>query len=226
MKFDIIPCAALAALTFSFLLYRGRGYLAWVLAGGWRLLGWLASGPVAPIVFGLVTGLWARAAVVFGVPGLRREVVTKPLMPVLAGALPRMGDTERIALEAGTVWWDGDLFSGDPAWRRLLEFTPRGLTDREREFLEGPVGRHAAAADEGAVARAAELVDVGADEPRHLVAERPDGAAERVEDPDDELLARGRGQVREGGALDEARELVDDGHGAPAAVRRRPHPPM
>lgn len=78
-------------------------------------------------------------ALVFGVPSLRRIVVTRWLMPILAGALPRMGETERIALEAGTVWWEAELFSGRPRWRKLLDFHPKALTERERAFLDGPV---------------------------------------------------------------------------------------
>ena len=50
-----------------------------------------------------------------------------------------MGETERIALEAGTVWWDGELFSGKPDWRRLLSFRPQALSEKERAFLDGPV---------------------------------------------------------------------------------------
>ncbi len=41
-------------------------------------------------------------------------------MPVIGRMLPHLGDTEREALEAGTVWWDGELFRGAPNWRRLL----------------------------------------------------------------------------------------------------------
>ncbi|HKO21434.1 MAG TPA: hypothetical protein VJX91_02175, partial [Candidatus Eisenbacteria bacterium] len=57
-------------------------------------------------------------AMVFLVPPIRRALVTRWVMPILAGALPRMGDTERIALEAGTVWWDAELFSGRPRWKK------------------------------------------------------------------------------------------------------------
>jgi acyl-CoA dehydrogenase len=78
-------------------------------------------------------------ALVFTVPPLRRAVVTRWLMPIAAGALPRMGETERIALEAGTVWWEAELFSGRPRWRKLLDFRPRTLTEKERAFLDGPV---------------------------------------------------------------------------------------
>jgi acyl-CoA dehydrogenase len=78
-------------------------------------------------------------AVVFLVPAIRRALVTRWIMPILAGTLPRMGDTERIALEAGTVWWDAELFSGRPRWKKLLEFKPKALTPKERAFLDGPV---------------------------------------------------------------------------------------
>jgi acyl-CoA dehydrogenase len=60
-------------------------------------------------------------------------------MPVFAKVLPRLGDTERIALEAGTVWWDGDLFSGMPEWQKLLDFKVPPLSDEEQAFLDGPV---------------------------------------------------------------------------------------
>ena len=78
-------------------------------------------------------------AIVFAVPAIRRALVTRWIMPILAGTLPRMGDTERIALEAGTVWWDAELFSGRPRWKKLLEFKPKPLTPKERAFLDGPV---------------------------------------------------------------------------------------
>src|SRR5262249_34925558 len=77
-------------------------------------------------------------AMLFGVPAIRRPLISAPAMRVARGFLPRMGDTERIALEAGTVWWDGELFSGRPDWRKLLDFKPRPLSARERAFLGGP----------------------------------------------------------------------------------------
>src|SRR5262245_61816644 len=78
-------------------------------------------------------------AVVFLVRPVRRALVTRSIMPALARTLPRMGETERIALEAGTVWWEAELFSGRPRWRKLLDFQSLKLTERERAFLDGPV---------------------------------------------------------------------------------------
>ena len=54
-------------------------------------------------------------------------------------ALPRLSDTEREAIEAGDVWWDADLFSGNPDWTKLLDFPPATLSAEERAFLDGPV---------------------------------------------------------------------------------------
>jgi acyl-CoA dehydrogenase len=78
-------------------------------------------------------------------------------MPLVARMLPQMGDTERIALEAGTVWWDGELFSGDPDWKKLLDFKPRPLSERERAFLDGPVQELCAMLDEWKIAQLGDL---------------------------------------------------------------------
>jgi acyl-CoA dehydrogenase len=78
-------------------------------------------------------------AAIFGVAAIRRPLISAPIMRLVRGILPTMGDTERIALEAGTVWWDGDLFSGKPDWRKLLDFQCQALSERERAFLDGPV---------------------------------------------------------------------------------------
>ena len=55
--------------------------------------------------------------------------------------LPPMSQTEREALEAGTVWWDGELFTGAPKWSKLLSARAPKLTAEEQAFLDGPVRR-------------------------------------------------------------------------------------
>ena len=106
---------------------------------------------------GLSMVLLLVIALILSVPPVRRQVVTRWLMRPLRVRLPRMGDTERIALEAGTVWWDGDLFSGAPDWRKLLDFEVRPLSDRERAFLDGPVEELCAMLDEWTIAQAGDL---------------------------------------------------------------------
>ncbi|MDH3759196.1 MAG: acyl-CoA dehydrogenase, partial [Gammaproteobacteria bacterium] len=78
---------------------------------------------LAYTVFGEASFLWKLALwAAFGtmiVPNLiefRREKITKPLLDVYRKMLPSMSDTEREALEAGNVWWEGELFSGMPNW--------------------------------------------------------------------------------------------------------------
>ncbi|ODM81136.1 acyl-CoA dehydrogenase [Bradyrhizobium elkanii] len=69
----------------------------------------------------------------------RRDYMTKPIFSWARAVLPMMSDTEREALEAGDVWWDADLFTGNPDWSKLLAFAPARLTDEEQAFLHGPV---------------------------------------------------------------------------------------
>ena len=54
----------------------------------------------------------------------RRDTITKPIFSWAGGVLPAMSDTEREALEAGDVWWDADLFTGNPDWAKLLAVAP------------------------------------------------------------------------------------------------------
>ncbi|QPC41452.1 acyl-CoA dehydrogenase [Kaustia mangrovi] len=69
----------------------------------------------------------------------RQRHVSAPVLKRIRAILPRMSDTEREALEAGTVWWDAELMSGDPDWERLLATPEHHLTDEEHAFLDGPV---------------------------------------------------------------------------------------
>jgi len=69
----------------------------------------------------------------------RRDWITKPIFRLAQHALPRLSDTEREAIEAGDVWWDADLFTGNPGWNKLLAFAPAKLSAEEQEFLAGPV---------------------------------------------------------------------------------------
>ncbi len=93
----------------------------------------------SPNAFAVTAGISALFAVLFGLPLIRARVVSAPALGLVRAVLPSMSDTERAALEAGTVWWDGDLFSGAPRWRNLLDFTPQPLSDEEQAFLDGPV---------------------------------------------------------------------------------------
>ena len=152
----ILGAAGLGILAAA-LCYRGRAYWAWVAPGGLALAWWWAAGASPPTLARGVAGAFVGLAVVFGVPALRRAMVSRWVMRGIGPFLPRIGDTERIALDAGTVWWDRDLFSGRPDWRKLLAFTPRALSDRERAFLDGPVETLCGMLHEWEIVRAGDL---------------------------------------------------------------------
>ena len=104
----------------------GLAVLAYTIFGEgaflWKLLLWAAFG--AMIVPNLIE--------------FRREKITRPLLDVYRKMLPSMSDTEREALEAGNVWWEGELFSGMPNWDRLMSYPAPKLSDEEQAFLDGP----------------------------------------------------------------------------------------
>ncbi len=129
----------LALAAFLALAFRGRGYLAWTLAAAAALLGWWSTGVDSPALFRASVLALAAAAAVCGFAPLRRGLVSRAAMRRMGNVLPRLGETERVALEAGTVWWDAALFSGMPRWQELLDFRVQPLSAEEQAFLDGPV---------------------------------------------------------------------------------------
>ena len=120
-----LSTAAMGAVLVAYTLFAGAPpfglFLLWVLFGGLILL---------------------------NVEALRRERISAPILGVLRTLLPRLSETERAALEAGTVWWEGELFSGMPDWRQLAKLPPPRLTEAEQAFLDGPTEELCSLADE------------------------------------------------------------------------------
>ena len=73
------------------------------------------------------------------ISSFRRDWLSKPIFGWAQRVLPSLSDTEREAIEAGDVWWDADLFTGNPEWSKLLTFPPAKLNPEEQAFLDGPV---------------------------------------------------------------------------------------
>jgi acyl-CoA dehydrogenase len=69
---------------------------------------------------------------------LRVRALTRPFMRKYRKMLPAMSSTEREALDAGTVWWDGELFTGGPNWQKLMAAKVPVLTEVEQAFIDGP----------------------------------------------------------------------------------------
>lgn len=82
--------------------------------------------------------LWLAVLLPIALPDLRRKHFTTPMFAWFKKVLPPMSETERDAIDAGTVWWDGELFSGRPDWDKLLAYPKVELTAEEQAFIDGP----------------------------------------------------------------------------------------
>ena len=79
------------------------------------------------------------AVMLLCVPAIRRQVISAPILERFRSMMPAMSDTEREALEAGSTWWEADLFSGRPDWNKLLNYPKPQLSEAEQAFIDGPV---------------------------------------------------------------------------------------
>ncbi|MBK9160537.1 MAG: acyl-CoA dehydrogenase [Nitrosomonadales bacterium] len=84
----------------------------------------------------------------FGIPVVRRTIVSATVLKIFRKILPQISATEQEAINAGTVWWDGDLFSGHPDWRKLLDFPQCALSVAEQTFLDNEVEQLCAMLDD------------------------------------------------------------------------------
>jgi acyl-CoA dehydrogenase len=123
-----------------FLAYRRLSLLAFtltftVLLAAYTWLG--ASSAPAGVWKGF---LWLLLALLWllNLRPLRKALITRPFMKAYLKLLPSMSQTEKEALEAGTVWWDGELFTGAPRWEKLLSSRVPTLSPAEHAFLDGP----------------------------------------------------------------------------------------
>ncbi|WP_302138991.1 acyl-CoA dehydrogenase [Halomonas alkalicola] len=96
----------------------------------------LASLLLASTLLGLLLLVGALVVAAAGLPALRGKWLTPRLFAMFKKVSPKVSDTERVALEAGSVAWDGELFTGKPNWQALLDARDEGLTDEERAFID------------------------------------------------------------------------------------------
>lgn len=66
-------------------------------------------------------------------------MIRKKVLDTYKKVVPPISQTEREALESGTVGWDGELFKGKPDWDKLLSLPEAKLTEKEQAFMDGPV---------------------------------------------------------------------------------------
>jgi acyl-CoA dehydrogenase len=127
---QLLPLRQLAVLAATFMavftLADGFGFF-------WGLLFWSAL--LVP-------------SVLFGLPSVRLQWLSRPLLRRIRKVLPPMSETERDAIEAGSVWWEAELFRGAPDWQQLENYKMPVLSEAEQAFIDGPVEQLCAMLDD------------------------------------------------------------------------------
>lgn len=115
--------------------YKGAPLIAWAVLALGSLIGFGA--PVEVII-----GTAALLAV-FVIKPIRALVVSNLVMKIINALqfLPKISQTEKVALEAGVVWVEADLFSGKPDLKKVMNEPYPDLTKEEQAFLDGPVDK-------------------------------------------------------------------------------------
>ncbi len=119
--------------------YRGITLLNWTIGMVLVLVGFAIFTNVSMLAIVALSVLFAAVAVPLNFKPLRRKWISAPFLAVYRKMLPTLSDTEKVALEAGTVGWEGELFAGNPNWDSLLEEYWPQLSKTEQAFVDGPV---------------------------------------------------------------------------------------
>jgi|CXWL01.1.fsa_nt_gi acyl-CoA dehydrogenase len=134
-----IAVFAVATVAVLFLLaFFQAPILLWAVAVGIMVATWASALQFSAQTNAVLFFLFVLIAPVLTVPALRRRLVSDHVLAVFRRILPDMTQTEKDAIDAGTVWWDADLFSGKPDWNKMLEIPVPGLSAEEQAFLDGP----------------------------------------------------------------------------------------
>lgn len=153
----VIACLAVVMLSFTLLRAMAAKFVAAFVGVMLVLSAYQTYSNVQLIAQIIWVVLAIKGAIVF-IPPLRKAVFMTPMLRYFRAVLPPMSDTEREALEAGTVWWEPELFSGRPDWKKLVDAAPAKLSDDEQAFIDGPVEEVCAALDDWKIS--SELYDL------------------------------------------------------------------
>ncbi len=119
--------------------FRGMNLLNWTLAMAVLLVGFAVFTDISMWVMTPVSLLFAAVVIPLNVKPWRRKWLSAPFLTIYRKMLPTLSDTEKVALEAGTVGWEGELFAGNPNWDLLLDQYWPQLSEEEKAFVDGPV---------------------------------------------------------------------------------------
>ena len=150
--------AVLTAIAlFWVLAFRGARLWLWTLSAFVYLCGLYQFGLIGPGATTWSLAVMVPLAALFNLRALRRGLVTRPIFKAFKAVLPDMTDTEREALEAGDVWWEGEMFRGKPDWAKLMNFQRTRLSDEEQYFLDNQTEQLCAMLDDWQISRDKDL---------------------------------------------------------------------
>ena len=119
--------------------YFKTSLMIWTGATAAVLLAFTIAGQPGWILLTLFWLLFVAVAVPLNYLPWRRQFITAPILKSFAKMTPQISETERVALEAGTVGFEGELFSGRPKWSRFIKKPLHELSVEEQAFVDGPV---------------------------------------------------------------------------------------
>ncbi len=131
-------------LIWILVVVTGLVWLAYINVAGWAWtlaiaaalgVAWLGH-LLPPLALLILSAALVVLALPLNLVPLRRKLISDGILIAFRRILPPMSQTEREAIEAGTVWWDGDLFSGRPDWNKLLAVPQPRLTAEEQRFVD------------------------------------------------------------------------------------------
>src|SRR5690349_22495034 len=153
---EVVFLVLCVAGVFALAMHRAPIW-AWAAALAGATLVWqtgLLKGEFEEPAFGLLGLLaWVPAVILAGlsIPAVRRAALIEPIFRRLKGVLPKVSATEQEALDAGSIGFDAELFSGAPDWQRLRDVPPITLSEEEKAFLEGPTSELCRRVDDWAI---------------------------------------------------------------------------
>ena len=113
--------------------------IVWNIALGVALFIFTFTGYASLPVLIILWALFLAVVVPINMPHIRQKYISEPLLEFMRNAMPSISQTEQEALDAGKVWWEAELFSGDPDYAKIRDLPAPVLSDEEQAFLDGPV---------------------------------------------------------------------------------------
>ena len=119
--------------------FYGTTLLVWTIAMAAGIVALGATGQVPLISLTVIAVIFAVIAVPLNFKPWRQQFISAPFLKQFRRMLPEISETEQVALDAGTVGWEGELFGGKPDWAILKKQPYLELTVEEQQFVDGPV---------------------------------------------------------------------------------------